>query len=546
MKKGFLLVSILFLTGLAFSQKPGSQALARPKLVVGIVVDQMRWDYLYRYYDRYKSGGFKRILNEGFSCENTKIDYVPTVTAIGHATIYTGSVPAIHGITGNDFMIEATGKFMYCTADSSVETVGSTSAAGKMSPRNLLTTTITDELRLATNFKSKVISIALKDRGSILPGGHLANSAYWFDANGNWITSSFYHKTLPDWVNTFNNKKLPEQYLKDDWNTLYTIQTYTQSVADNNLYEGKFTGQEAPVFPVKTSAMISRNVDIIRTTPYGNTLTAEFAKAAIKAEQLGTNGTTDFLAVSFSTPDYVGHRFAVNSVEVEDTYLRLDIALADFLNFLDANIGKGNYTLFLSADHGAAHNPKFLIDNKVPAGYWQGNLVQRELNEVLEKKYQIKSLVTSFNNGQVHLNNRLLDSSRLNEQELRKDIVHFMRRQPQILFAADVNNLEEAALPGDLAERIRKGYNKKRSGPIAFILEPAWYGGGPNATGTTHGSWNNYDSHIPLLWMGWGINRGATARAINMSDIAATLASLLHIQMPNGCIGDPIQEVLKK
>ena len=546
MKRHFFLASFIFIHLISLGQKTVTQQLPRPKLVVGIVVDQMRWDYLYRYYDRYKPGGFKRILNEGFSCENTEIDYLPTVTAIGHSTIYTGSVPAIHGIAGNDFIIEATGKRMYCTEDSSVGTVGSTSAAGKMSPRNLLTTTIGDELRLATNFKSKVISIAMKDRGSILSGGHLANAAYWFDANGSWITSTYYMNELPAWVTAFNNKKLPEQYLKKDWNTLYPVETYLQSLPDNNPYEGKFPGQSTPVFPVKTSEMMSQNVDIIRSTPYGNILTADMAKAAITAEQLGKRNTTDFLAVSFSTPDYVGHKYGPHAVEVEDIYLRLDIELAGFLSFLDQNIGKGNYTLFLSADHGAAHNPHFLIDNKIPSGYWQAGAVQRQLNEELEKKFRAKSLVTSFINGQVHLNNKVIDSSKLNEEEIRKDIVRFLRLQPHVTFVADVHNIEEAALPEDLKTRVIKGYNHKRSGPITFMLEPGWYGGAVNATGTTHGTWNNYDSHIPLLWMGWGIKHGATNRKINMTDISATLASLLHIQMPGGCVGEPIEEVLKK
>ncbi len=198
-----------------------STDLPRPKLVVGIVVDQMRWDYLYRYFSRYQDNGFKRLLNEGFSCENTQVDYIPTFTGPGHTCIYTGSVPAIHGIAGNDFIIQATGKSMYCTEDTSVQTVGSTSKAGQMSPRNLLTTTVTDELKLATNFRSKVIGIALKDRGGILPAGHTADAAYWFDdKTGNWITSTYYMKELPQWVKDFNDQKLPETYLKLDWNPL--------------------------------------------------------------------------------------------------------------------------------------------------------------------------------------------------------------------------------------------------------------------------------------------------------------------------------------
>ncbi len=202
--------------------------LRRPKLVVGIVVDQMRWDYLYRYYDRYQSNGFKRLLNEGFSCENTLIDYIPTVTAAGHTCIYTGSVPALHGIAGNDFIVQATGQSLYCTRDTSVHSVGSPpTLEGQNSPRNLLVSTVTDELRLATNFRSKVIGIALKDRGGILPAGHTANAAYWFeDKSGNWITSTDYMNDLPQWVKDFNDQKMPETYLKQDWIQAYPIDSY--------------------------------------------------------------------------------------------------------------------------------------------------------------------------------------------------------------------------------------------------------------------------------------------------------------------------------
>jgi predicted AlkP superfamily pyrophosphatase or phosphodiesterase len=328
----------------------------------------MRWDFLYRYYDRYEKGGFKRMLNEGFTCENTHIDYAPSVTAVGHATVYTGSVPALHGIAGNDFIIQSTGKNTYCTEDSTVHTVGSASKAGEMSPRNMLTTSVTDELKLATNFRSKVIGIALKDRGAILPAGHTADAAYWFDdATGGWISSTFYMKSLPQWVQDLNAKKLPEQYLKQDWNTLYPIETYVNSSADNNAYEGKFSGTTTPTFPVRTSQMIGKGVGVIRSTPYGNTITLDMAQAAIDHENLGADAITDFLAVSFSSPDYIGHQFGPNSIEVEDTYLRLDRNISDLLAYLDKKVGKGNYTAFLTADHGAAHNPNFLKDKKIPA-----------------------------------------------------------------------------------------------------------------------------------------------------------------------------------
>src|SRR5476651_1505831 len=323
--------------------------LPRPKLVVGIVIDQMRWDYLYRYYDHYTSNGFKRLLNEGFSCENTQVDYIPTFTAPGHTCIYTGSVPALHGIAGNDFIIQATGESMYCTEGTSVQTVGSDSKAGQMSPRNLLTTTVTDELRLATNFRSKVIGIALKDRGGILPAGHTANAAYWFDdKSGNWITSTYYMKELPQWAKDFNDQKLPETYLKLDWTSLYPVETYLQSTPDDSKYEGKFKGTDAPTLPVKTSAIYKKlGLGLIRSTPYGNTITLDMAVAAINGEQLGQHDVTDFLAMSLSSPDYIGHQFGINAVEIEDTYLRLDRDIANFLTFLDAKVGKGNYTVFL-------------------------------------------------------------------------------------------------------------------------------------------------------------------------------------------------------
>jgi predicted AlkP superfamily pyrophosphatase or phosphodiesterase len=527
-----------------------SSELPRPKLVVGIVVDQMRWDYLYRYYDRYQSNGFKRLLNEGFSCENTQVDYIPTFTAPGHSCIYTGSVPAIHGIAGNDFTIQATGKTMYCTEDTSVQTVGSTSSAGRMSPRNLLVTTVTDELRLATNFRSKVIGIALKDRGGILPAGHSANAAYWFDdKTGNWITSTYYMKDLPQWVKDFNDQKLAETYLKQDWTSLYPIDTYVQSTPDDNKYEGKFKGTDAPTLPVKTSAIYKGNLGLIRSTPYGNTITLDLAVAAINAEQLGQHDVTDFLAVSLSTPDYIGHQFGVNAVEIEDTYLRLDREMASFLTYLDAKVGKGNYTVFLTADHGAAHNTAFLNDHNIPAGVWDDGAALKDLNKYLEGKYNEKRVVLNLGNYQVNLNYAAIKSDKLDEEAIKQDCIDYLQKLPYVAFAIDMNKAQTANVPEQLRTRIINGYNIKNSGAIQIILLPAWFtghgSGDSGPTGTTHGTWNPYDNHIPLVFMGWGIQHGSLTRETHMTDIAATVAALLHIQAPNGSIGKPISEVLK-
>ncbi len=528
---------------------PGMAQPARPKLVVGLMVDQMRWDYLYRFADRYGNDGFKRLLNDGFSCENTIINYIPTYTAIGHSSVYTGSVPSIHGIAGNDWIIQATGESMYCTQDNNVQGVGTTEKEGQQSPRNLLASTVTDQLKLATNFQSKVVGVAIKDRGGILPAGHFADAAYWFESkSGDWITSSFYMKNLPSWVSKFNKLKLSEKYLKQDWNTLYPIETYaTNSIADDNPYEGKWAGEESPTFPRKTSLLMKdAGYELIKTTPQGNTFTLDFAKAAIENEQLGNNPTsaTDFLCVSLSATDYVGHRYSLSAVEIEDTYLRLDRDIADFLAYLDKTVGKDNYTLFLTADHAASYNPMYFTDQKGNGGYLFDRQIRRNLNEALSAEFGSDKLVRSLTNYQVHLNYPLIDSLSLDLEKVKKSIIKTLKKEEGIAYVVDMEGDQNMFIPAPLREKIINGYNRKNSGAIQIIAEPQWYSGSPRGTGTTHGVWTAYDSHIPLVFMGWGIKPGVSNKEVHIVDIAPTISSLLHIMEPNGNIGKPIVEVL--
>lgn len=552
MKKVLLVLLAVVLAIAVFAQPAlNDKEVPRPKLVVGIVVDQMRWDYLYRYYDRYGDGGFKRMLREGFSNENAYINHAPTLTAIGHSTTYTGSVPAIHGITGNDFIIQATGADMYCTQDDSVNGLGTTEKEGKMSPKNLLVSTITDELKLATNFRSKVIGISIKDRGAILPAGHFADAAYWFEGkSGKFISSDYYMKKLPDWVEKFNNKKLPLQLLKTDWTPLYPMDTYKQSIPDGNPYEGKLGASKDATFPVKTSELIKNgaNPGIITSTPYGNTLLVEFAKEALINENLGKNphNVPDFLAVSFSSPDYIGHQYAVNSMKVEDNYLRLDKDLADFYNFLDQHVGKGNYTVFMTADHGAAHNPQFIVDKGGNGGYFDGRAMRDSLNNVLKAKYGVEKLVISTSNYQIHLNNPVIIEKGLDEEAIINDIIKVLNTYEHIAYAVNNRKLGEAGIPARVKEMLINGFNLKRSGVISYGLVPQMYPGNYGNTGTTHGSWYPYDAKIPLVWFGWGINHGTSVQHVYQVDIAPTLAALLRIQEPNGNIGKPIKEVIKK
>lgn len=532
----------ILITTIGFAAS-GQQSIQRPKLVVGIVVDQMRWDYLYRYYDRYgANGGFKRLLNLGFSCENTLIPYAPTVTACGHSSIYSGSVPAISGITGNFWWDREQMRSVYCTEDKTVNTVGSNSSLGKMSPKNMLVTTICDELKLATNFKSKVVGISIKDRGGILTAGHSANAAYWYDNTvGSWITSTYYMNELPKWVSDFNRQKLVDKYYQEGWSLLYPVSTYTQSTADEKIYEAKPFGSK---FPYDLKAFINKDYTKIAPTPMGNTLTSEFAKAAITGEQLGADNITDMLAISYSSPDYIGHSFGPNSIESEDGFLRLDKELGNLLDFLDSKVGKGQYTVFLSADHGVAHTPEFMQENKLPGGRVYMNTLVSNLNKTLADKYKINTIIVSDDNYQLHLNHPALDSVKLDEEEVIDWIIKQLSADTGIERVFALEDLNEVPLPARIRTMLNNGYYPRRNGEIQLILKPN-YIDAFSATGTTHGLWNPYDTHIPLLWYGWGIKQGKTNRDIYMTDIAPTLAAMLHIQMPNGSIGHVITEAIK-
>lgn len=525
--------------GTASAQQSNAAAIERPKLVVGIVVDQMRWDYLYRYQKRYTDGGFKRLLGEGFSCENTMIPYVPSVTAIGHTCIYTGSVPSIHGIAGNNFVKD--GKKVYCTDDDSVKPVGTTSVAALMSPRNLWVSTIGDEMKIASNGRAKVVGVALKDRASILPAGHNPNGAFWFDdQTGCFITSSYYMDHLPKWVEAFNDKRLPEQYLSQKWNTLYPKNTYTESTTDENEYENGIREGVKATLPLNLPELYKKyGYGIIRNTPFGNSLTLDMAKAAIDGEQLGADDETDLLAVSCSSTDYIGHQVGTHAIETEDTYLRLDKAIADFLTYLDSKVGKGNYLVFLSADHGAMNNAAFLQDRRIPAGSWDASATAKKLNHVLAKEYpEAGDIVKTVMNYQVFFNRDEIKSKQLDFDNIKQTVVNVLKEDPSVLYACDMAKASTESIPEEVKSRIINGYNRERSGDVVIILKPNFYAHGMK--GTDHGAWNSYDTHIPLVFMGWGIKHGATTKQTFMTDIAPTIAAMLHVQAPNGCVGKAI------
>lgn len=545
----FLLV-FLVITSLSAQKKtvttaPQTTYPTKPKLVVGIVVDQMRYDFLYRYYDKYSAGGFKRMMTEGFNCRNHHYDYAPTVTAAGHAAIFTGSVPAIDGIIGNEWFNQKSGKSVYCVEDSTVKTVGSDSKAGLMSPKNLLVSTITDQLKIANNFQSKTIGIALKDRGAILPAGHTGNAAYWFDSkNGSWITSSFYMNDLPQWVKDFNAQKMPQKYMVEGWKTLYPIEQYTESTADNQAYEGKLAGEKTPTFPHELAAQAGVNLlEVIRTTPFGNTLTKDFALAAIKNENLGKSPKTDFLTVSFSSTDYVGHAFGPNSIEAEDTYLRLDKDIAEILTTLDNTLGKDNYLVFLSADHGVADVPGFSQSQHEPAGVFDRGSAMSEVKTALKTAFGDGDFIRAEDNYQFYLNNALLQEKKLSYAQVHAVVREALLKREDVADVIDLHNLANSTLPDYQLQYVKNGLNPRRSGDIMMVLNPNWFMGGK--TGTTHGTLYRYDTHVPLLFYGWKVRNAETTVRTNISDISPTVADFLNILEPNGSIGNVIQGAKK-
>lgn len=534
-----------FIGVLAIIISVSSQAQQRPKLVVGIVVDQMKMEYLYRFSDDYTTNGFKRLMKDGYTFHNMHYNYMPTYTAPGHASIYTGATPSTHGIVGNEWFNKATGKDLYCTDDADVKILGDGSEKeGAMSPKNLLSTTITDELRMATNFQGKVIGMSFKDRGAILPAGHFGNWAFWYSKTGAFISSTFYGSELPKWVNEFNQEKKYLKYIDKGWDLLKPSATYNESLADDNPYEGKIDKTKPPVFPYDLSAIYKdKGADVLRATPFGNDLLAELAIKAIEKEELGKDDNTDFLTVSFSSTDYVGHTFGPRSRELQDTYLRLDQNIADFLTYLDKTVGANNYLLFLTADHAGAENANYLKDNK----YNVKNIPSKEISDALKKHSSDTfgaNLILDYSNFNLFFNRDIIKQKGLELAKVKQSFKEFLMTQEQV---KRVYTEEEilASSGGDyFLSFIAKGYDPKQNGDLV-ILDKTGYMQYYD-TGTTHGSPNSYDTHVPLLFYGWNVPKGELHSKTFITQIAPTLSQMLKIPFPNGTEAEILETLFDK
>ena len=545
--KSKIFFNFLYLFLLLGSCKPAIKNI-KPKLVVGIVIDQMRYDYLTKFADRYGKKGFNRILQGGFSLENAHYNLIPTYTAVGHASIYTGTTPSEHGIISNNWYDKYLKKSVYCVNDNTYKTLGNNGLNGQKSPKRLVTSTITDQLHLAQNMHGKTIGISIKDRAAILPAGHTANGAYWYDGENynTWITSTFYMNKLPQWVTDFNNNNKADNYLNSPWETLYEIDSYVNSRSDDNIFEEKLIGQETPTLPkdLKFLRTKNNNFDLLKTVPAGNTFTVDFAEAAIIGEKLGKSEYTDFLAVSFSSTDYIGHKYGVSAIETEDTYLRLDNDLANFFEFLDRQIGKDNYTLFLTADHAAVHTPAYLQSLKIPAHYLNPERLKNFLFEMTKKHFNSIDLIENISNYQIFLNKEKVESLGLDihvvAQKLADEVINF----DQIYKAVTAKTLQTTHFSSGILNSLQNGYNQKFSGDVLLIPNPATLIRGRK--GTSHGSGYSYDTHVPIIFYGAGIKQGVSTKRYHITDIAPTIANLLGIEAPNGTNGEVIEGILKK
>ena len=544
MSKYFLFFTLL---SIHYSNAKNNQT-EKPKLVVAIVVDQMRYDFLENLSNRFTENGFKRLIDYGYNCKNNYFNYVPTVTGPGHASISTGSTPITHGVVGNNWYDREKKESIYCANDSDYKHIGGDAYSGNKSPNNLLVDTFADVNKLSNNNDSKTISVAIKDRGSILMGGKTADAAYWYygKERAQWITSNYYMNELPGWVNNFNNEDNLEKYL-EDWVTFEEITNYDNYEIDDNNYEKQFKGKDNSAFPYSIKSLMKHNdcFDMIKETPYGNSMTTDFAIEAIINENLGKSGFTDVLTIGYSSTDYVGHNFGVASVETQDVYIRLDREIAKLLSFLDKEIGKNQYTLFLTGDHGVLEIPAFLSDSGVNATA----ISKEDLTEkALRKLYNVfaiedEKFIVNVENNQIYLNDERIRELNLDKNIIIDELVEILQSFDFITNAYSAEFILNSQNLSGYEKLIQNGFHKERSGDIAFILKPNVIF--HDRKGTTHGSGYNYDTHVPLIFYGNGIKNGETLDYTEIPDIAPTISELLGQKMKNST-GKILDFILKK
>ena len=543
----------IFFSILAFVKLSGQGAYIppdKPHLVIGIIVEELNYNQLEKFHDKLGENGIKKLINEGTYFKNASYEYLLTQSAPGHATIATGSEPSFHGITSDEWYIPLKNELLNCTKDVNVNSVGGSFESGLHSPINLLVSTFSDELAMATNRKAKIFGIGLRESSAILSAGHTANAAYWFDnTTGTWMSSSYYIPALPEWVNDFNAMKFSDAYLNSTWNLLKPLNYYADCLPDSNSFEKGFNNIN--YFPYDLKKLRSKNLfnfkndySLLRETPFGNSFTTSFAIRLIQNEHLGKGDATNYLSICYSATDYIGHRFGPSSVEMGDAILRLDDDIKNLLTFLNDSIGKRNVLIYFTAAHGISEIPAVLEKNRIPSGYFQQNQALQLLRSYLNAVYGEGDWVKGYSEKQIFLNRTLIEDARLSLDDVQKKVARFLVQFTGVQAAYPYSAFEANDFGNGNLKRIINNFSPQRSGDVIIILNPGWVEKESDYV-TNYNSPYEYDSHVPLIWYGWTINRATVTRQVNMTDIAATLSTLCKVPYPNACTGEPMFELFR-
>ena len=534
-----------------------SAATARPQtdvpVIVGIVVQQMRYDAIARYASSFGGNGFMRIINQGAYCTNAYYDYMLTEPAPAYATIYTGGNPSNHGIISNDWYDRLSRKIIPAVNDPKYNTIGASGASGSASPLNLLGTTLGDELKLSNFKQSKVISISWNDYGAVLPAGRLADGAYWMDEqSGRMVSSSYYTGDLPQWVKEFNDRDLAKSYLQRTWFPTKNASEYRASLPDNSVYENGIEGRSTFPYNLRELTQGKPNpYQLLKYTPWANDLICEFAYKAIEKENLGGDEFTDLLMINFSAPGYISDVFGIRSMELQDAYIRLDYSIATILSTLDAKVGKGNYVVFFTADRGSSDSPLFLTDMGMPGRQINVQNTMILLEAYLRALYGDEKWVEKYNNHQVYLNRLAVERYKVPLDEIQNMAAEFLVQIDGIDHAMPSNILTTSRPTSGIWHQAANSFCRNRSGDIIINLSPGWQDITPQGNGNSNGfscsaqnSAYNHDTHVPLAFFGKGINMRTINRRVSIADITPTLATLIRILSPDYSSGEPIYEAI--
>jgi predicted AlkP superfamily pyrophosphatase or phosphodiesterase len=515
----------------------------KPKLVIGIIVEQLRYDQLERFRGRLGQSGIRRLLNEGTSFQNASFQYMLTQSAPGHSTISTGAEPAWHGITSDSWYLPLRNELIYCTRDVNVNPAGGTPESGQHSPVNLQASTFADELKMSSGKNAKVFSVGLKEHASILSAGHSADAAYWLDnTSGSWISSTWYIDSLPAWVNDFNAMKYPEAYLNSKWELIRPVQDYFGCIPDTNAFESGFKGQN--YFPYDLRKIFNHDMSALFETPFGNTMTTQFAKKLIENEGLGKDDITDFMSICYTSTDYIGHRFGPSSFEMADAIFRLDKEIEDLMTYLVDSIGKMNILVYFTSSHGTSEIPGVLEYNRIPSGYFRQDQALYLLKSYLKALYGEGEWLKGYAERQIFLNRILIEDSKIPLEDVQKKVARFIVQFSGIASAYPYSAFEVNDFGQGNLKRIINNFSPQRSGDVIITFYPGWVEK-VNGSVTNHNSPYDCDSHVPLVWWGWSIDRATVSRKVNITDIAPTLSSLLKVPYPNACSGEPLFELFR-